>query len=303
MKPVEILALLPGIGGMGAYGILDFPAWKMLCRHRNSPATLVRDAGNPSSSIAFDIAIGDEQHVLAVVENPAFPELSALQGRIGRVPEPVVLALAEKECGDLLQTLENILRRELKLVGLNREGGAERCAFFALSSADGGPPVRFGLEKSDLVAATLGVARNIDHLHESVRSMTVQAAEIRSRPVLGSDELAAISPGAFVLMPEFSQDAPGTVAEFEIPGIFEIGANGVSRISGETAGALVIDTEPREMALGMIFDMAEGSVPPQRREKPEDGRNLELRLPDGRTAFGKACSLGGQCAMEIESIK
>ena len=151
MKPTEILALLPGFGDAKASAILDSPAWKMPCRYAENPASLVRDTEEIASPLSIRITIGDEKHILCIAKNAAFAELAVLWDKRPSVPDTIILALVEKECGALLQTIENTMRKTVKLAGLAETDGesAGRNAGFRLDAAPGQEPIRFSISASD----------------------------------------------------------------------------------------------------------------------------------------------------------
>ena len=301
MKPTEILALLPGFGDAKASAILDSPAWKMPCRYAENPASLVRDTEEIASPLSIRITIGDEKHILCIAKNAAFAELAILWDKRPSVPDTIILALVEKECGALLQTIENTMRKTVKLAGLAETDGesAGRNTGFRLDAADPGQePIRFSISASDGLVASLGVLRNIDTTSETVRSAKAEAVEIVSRPLLNTDDLARIAPGNFVLMPEFSPDAEESPAELEICGRINLGKDGANRVSAPV-GPEIRTAEAREISIGEIFDIAGGAAATPLRRRPEAGDRLLLRLPGGKTANGVAAKVGEQPAMEI----
>ena len=298
MKPTEILALLPGFGDAKASDILDSPAWKMPCRYAENPANLIRDTEEIASPLSLDIEIGDERHVLRIAKNVAFSELAILWDKFQAVPDTIILALVEKECGALLQTIENTMRKTVKLAGLAEMDEAPNAGFSLTAAESGQEQVRFSISVSEGLVTSLGVLRNIDTSCECVRSCKAEAVEIVSRPMLNTDDLVRIAPGNFVLMPEFSPDAGESPAELEICGKIHLGKDGANRVT-PAVGPEIRDAEAREMSLGEIFDIADGIAAPPPRRKPEPGDRIELRLPGGKTAGGVAGKIGEQLAMEI----
>ena len=118
MKPHEILAALPLAASAPPSRILDSPAFAMPCRYGEESATLRPAAVRPADTLSLSLLFGDVPHTLSLARSPRFPELDALWDTRADVPEPILLALAEKECGPLFQLLENAVRRQLRLAGL-----------------------------------------------------------------------------------------------------------------------------------------------------------------------------------------
>ena len=118
MKPFEILSALPRAATATPAQILDSPAFAMPCRYGEESAVLRPAAVRPTDTLSLSLLFGDEPHVLSLARSPRFPELDALWDTLADVPEPILLALAEKECGPLFQLLENAVRHQLRLAGM-----------------------------------------------------------------------------------------------------------------------------------------------------------------------------------------
>ena len=131
MKASEILGTLPKWANATADDIVKSPAWAMPCRLGETACTMRLDANHPADALDVAIMLEDERHVLSLVDSPRFESLHALWATRAEVPEQILLALVERECGPLLQLLENAARRQLKVVGIasDEEAGGERlCA-------------------------------------------------------------------------------------------------------------------------------------------------------------------------------
>lgn len=287
MKPFEILSSLPQWSGLGPDAIVDLPAFAMPCRLGDESATLVLGAMHPADTIGLSVLLEDEPHVLSLARSPRFKELDAIWDVRADVPEPILLALVEKDAGQLLQLVENAVRRQLKLVGLAGAESPDAPALFA-QVAD----VVFSLTRSATVTAAIGNLRNLDFTHESIRSITLPALTEYAAFSLTPSDASGLSVGDAVLLPEM-----GTVpARIVVDGRFALDANGVSRYN---AGDLVyvFDATARDFTLGELFDAAEA---PRTVEATPSGA---LRLvAEGKTlAVGRLGRLGDQSAFIVET--
>lgn len=289
MKPFEILLSLPQWSRLGPDAIVDSPAFAMPCRLGEESATLVLGATRPADAIRLSILVEDEPHVLSLARSPRFQELDAIWDSRGDVPEPILLALVEKDAGQVLQLVENALRRQIKLVGIAApepdDGGSQ--ALFA-QVAD----VAFSLTRSATVTAALGVLRNIDLSHESIRSAVISAVTEYAAFSLAQSDAAGLAAGDAVLLPEIGTVPAKIVADWR----FSVDGGGVSRY-GTDELVHVVDATPRDMTLGEIFDAAEA---PRAMDARPAG---ELRLVSkGRTlAVGRLDRLGDQSAFIVET--
>ncbi len=287
MKPFEILSSLPQWSGLGPDAIVDSPAFAMPCRLGDERATLVLCESRPADAISLSVLLEDEPHVLSLARSPRFKELDAVWDSRADVPEPILLALAEKDAGPLFQLVENAVRRRFRLVGLAEPVGADALVLSA-QVAD----IAFSLTRSATVSAAIGNLRNLDLSHESIRSAAFPAVVEYLAFALAPADAAGLEVGDAVLLPEM-----GTVpARLVVDGRFAVDADGVSRYdAGELAR--VVAAEPRDIALGEVFDAAEN--PRAVEAKPLGALKIVCR---GKTlAVGRLDSLGDQPALIVES--
>ena len=294
MKPFEILSSLPHWSRLGVDAIVDSPAFAMPCRLGDENVKLLLDAMHPADTIKLSILLEDEPHVLSLARSSRFRELDAVWDSRADVPEPILLALVEKDAGQLLQLVENAVRRQLKLVGLATFDSPEARTLFA-QVAD----INFTLTRSATVMAAIGNLRNLDLTHESIRSVVLPAVTEYATFSLSSDDVAGLVVGDAVLLPEM-----GTVsARIIVDGRFVLDDNGVSRYE---AGELVhvVDVTPKDMTLGELFDAAE--MEESRKSKIESlasQRDTQFRLVrNGKSiALGRIDRLGDQPAFMVET--
>ena len=287
MKPFEILSSLPQWSGLGPDGIVDSPAFAMPCRLGEESVALILGATHPADTIRLSIQLEGEPHVLSLARSPRFKELDAIWDSRADVPEPILLALVEKDAGPLLQLLENAVRRQLKLVGFAGAEDADARTLFAQVSA-----VVFSLTRATTVTAAIGNLRNLDLTHESIRSVTLPALTEYAAFSLSPSDASGLSVGDAVLLPEMGSVPARTVVD----GRFVIDANGVSRYN---AGDIVhvFDATEKDITLGELFDAAET---PRAVEATPSGT---LRLVDRNktVAVGRLDRLGDQPALIVET--
>ena len=288
MKPFEILSSLPQWSRLGPDAIVDSPAFAMPCRLGEESVTLVLGATRPADAIRLSILVEDEPHVLSLARSPRFKELDAIWDSRGDVPEPILLALVEKDAGQVLQLVENAVRRQIKLVGIAAPDDGGSKALFA-QVAD----IAFSLTRSATVTAAIGVLRNIDLSHESIRSATLPSVTEYAAFSLAQPDAAGLAAGDAVLLPEIGTVPAKIVADWR----FSVDEGGVSRC-GTDELVHVVDATTRDVTLGEIFDAAEA---PHAMDARPSG---ELRLVSkGRTlAIGRLDRLGDQPAFMVETV-
>ena len=287
MKPFDIRSSLPQWSDLGPDAIVDSPAFALPCRLGDENETLTLGATHPADTIRLSILIEDEPHVLSLARSPRFKELDAIWDSRADVPEPVLLALVEKDAGPVLQLVENAVRRQVRLAGLAAPDSDDAQVLFA-QVAD----VVFTLTRSATITAAIGNLRNLDLAHESIRSVTLPAVTEYAAFSLAPEDAAALSVGAAVILPEMGSVPTRIVVD----GRFVLDENGVSRYN---AGELVyvVDATPREITLGELFDAAES--PHAMEAKRADALRL---VGKGRTlAVGRLDKLADQPALIVET--
>lgn len=290
MKPFEIFSAVPQRAEATPDAILDSPAFLAPCRIGDDMLSLRRPDVQPDESgmLALSIAFGDEPHELLLAPSPRFPELGKIWDARADVPEPVLLALAEKECGAFFQMLENVVRRQMKLNGIASASGEQK-VFLGLSDGS----LSFALTRSVAVVSALGVLRNLDLGHESIRSRTLPCEYEYAAFAADDAELAALASGDAVLLPEIGSIAPRIVVD----GRFVADANGVSH-KIDDALAHVFAAAPGEITLGELFDAQEN---PAAVASPAQGSPLKIVKGGRPVASGRLDSLSGQPAFIMET--
>ena len=261
MKPFEILSSLPQWTKLDQDAIVDSPAFAMPCRLGEENVTLLLGAVRPADAIRLSITIEDEPHVLSFARSSRFRELDAIWDGLADVPEPIVLALVEKDAGPVLQLVENAVRRKIRLVGLAESDAADAREFVA-------------------------------QIGDVVFSLIIPAVAEYAAFALSPVDAAGLAVGDAVLLPELDSSPARLIAG----GQFAVDDSGVSRYSdGELVH--VFDAEPRDLTLGELFDAAE--TPHAVEAKPSGA--LKLVGKGRTLAVGRLERLGDQPALIVES--
>ena len=182
MKPLEILSSLPNWSQATPDQLLASPAWTLPCRLGDTPCSLRLDAPRPAETLDVQIRLENEEHILGLMDSPSLPELHAVWNARAEIPEPILLALVEKDCGPLLQLIENACRRQLKVLGL-ATAPAENPALSARVFSEAGDILSFTLTKSPAITETLGQLRFIDTAHPDVRDRALPEAHRMELPL------------------------------------------------------------------------------------------------------------------------
>ena len=327
MKPLEIFSALAADAAGASLpaspdAILASPAFAMPCRLGEESAVLRPAPVEPAESemLALSVAFGEEPHSLRVARSAAFPDLDKLWDSRADVPEPVLLALVERECGPLLQLLENAVRKQLRLVGLSELEGEDfnaesqsrgsgsmnplRLCVSALNHAENQEmPIVFSLSRSTAVVSAFGALRNLDLAHESIRSVAFPAETEYAAFALPVDDLASIAPGDALLLPEIGAGPPRLIVAERL----SADESGVAPYQ-EDALVRVRAAEARQITLGELLDAAEElkveklKVESYKGEGCHDGLRLRLVRGGKTVADGRLGRLGEHPAFIVEAL-
>ena len=296
MKPLEILSSLPQWAKATPATILASPAWTLPCRLGDESCSMRLDAPVPAETLDILIRLGDDEHVLGIVDTPSLTELHAIWAVRADVPQPILLALIEKECGPLLQLLENAARRQLKVIEF-AQGRSEAKTVCSRVFSAAGDLISFTLTLSPALAETLGQLRFIDASHPSVRE-TVLSAEVEVASfALGASEIAGLAPGDALLLPEVDTIPQRMIVD----GRFA--ASGGDVIAWRDEGLLrVLAGETGEITLGALLDAAAGNADALTLSKPAENAPLRLSQSGNILATGRLGSVGAQRAFVVDAI-
>lgn len=293
MKPGEILGLLPKWRNASPDELIASPAWAMPCRLGETVCTMRLDAIRPADTLDVAITLEDEPHVLSLVDTPRFEDLHRIWSSRADVPDPILLALVEKECGQLLQLIENAARRQLKIVGLSNAGepvGERLCARICAGDEE---RFVFALSSSPSLVAAFGKLAFIDTTHASVRDVELSAVTEFASFTLSTSDISSLAVGDALVIPEI-ETAPRRLV---VEGLFLVDENGVTRYTDD--GRLrVLDAESHAVTLGSLFDQAQSPA------AVASGKPAQLRLvASGKDiAHGRLENIASQPAFIVESM-
>jgi len=212
VKPIDLLSQLDAFAGLGPQEVLSHPAWGVPVQWNGASAVLRADAVVPAETLNLSVRFGNDASVLGLVPSGAFPELSKLFPVRNEVPQPILLAVVEKEAGPFLQMLENVMRRELSVQGL-AEAPAEGAYAFQVGGTDdsSASSLAFTLTLPDAILRELGDLKNLDCAHPSIAETKVSMQVSYAVFDLSAEEEADLAPGDYLLLPEMSAEKPGRV--------------------------------------------------------------------------------------------
>ncbi len=279
MTQIDMLANWPGWEKKTAGELITSPAWAMMVRYGDDEMRLKFSKTAPRDVIGLRIAFDDEEHFLGLGNRETFPDLNILWYEKKRLPDALVLALIEKECGDLLQLLENAVRSQLKVIGLADPEERSEAQGFEVVDGSGSVIAFFSLTLSHMVKTAFGDVSNIDTAHPDIRAMEMPAQIEYASFQLNEAEAKGLASGDYLLMPE-AVNLSG--AKWMPQGIAH---DGRFHLVAEESGMLTFGA------------LADGALPPV----PEPSRLVLVR--DGRTiAVGGFSRLGGQPAFAVEEV-
>jgi hypothetical protein len=276
MNEMHILSSWPGWAEKSSEDLLQHDAWSMRVRWGDEEARLRLSDNRPRDVIALEITFDDEPHFLGIGERETFPDLYKLWDRKNEIPQNLVLALIEKECGKLLQLLENSVRRQLKIVGFVDSSRRAGTRGFEVVGLDGRIIASFALDVSPVVLESFGDISAIDTSHPSIRSMVRPASVEYAAFSLGADS-SNIESGDYLLAPELDNPAAAKwcVENPSDDGKFHLRSAANSAIS--------------------FASFVDSALPP-----PPEPELLELFFGSKSIATGRISRLGAQVAFAVE---
>ena len=322
MNPLDILSALPPFRGWSPAEVLASPAWAMPCRLGSEEGRLVSEGALlPADPLRLAVRFADAPATLALADSPIFPELHALWASRADVPAPLLLALVEKECGPLLQLLENAAGRQLAIDGLAdvATGGAGesspgRLLPFSLLRASGEPLCSFALTLPPAVLESFGALRNLDAAHPSIRELELPAVVQLAAPVLSAADLASLAPGDHLLLPEVvppPADSPDGQAPtcpdatLIVSGLLAAAPSGLAPWT-DPGTLRVVVADPATLPLGDLLDLASGETDHSsfsiHHSALREGAPLALLRGPATLATGRLGAVAAQPSFEIETV-
>ena len=324
MNPLDLLSALPPFRDWSPAEVLASPAWAMPCRLGSEEGRLVSDGALlPADPLRLAVRFADDPATLALADSPIFPELHALWSSRADVPAPILLALVEKECGPLLQLLENAAGRQLAIDGLaagEAEGGSGGAAPrslvpFSLRRSSGEELCSFALTLPPAVLESFGALRNLDVAHVSVREREYAAQVQLATPVLATADLESIAPGDHLLLPEVaasgsrgadsSEPFSCPEATLVVSGLLAAAPSGLAPWTDSGVLRIVL-ADPATLPLGDLLDLASGDLDHAslvaRRSSLREGAALALLRGPATLAAGRLATVASQPSFSIETV-
>lgn len=196
----ELIRSWPTLGGLGAEAVLSHPAWRMPVLYRDSRATLVASSGvsTGDQTLALSITLDGEPHVLCVVPSDLTPDLKLILPKRAALPPEILMALVERECGDLLSLVEKTLRRQVGVKGF-ADGADVPLRAFRLETGAGS--LEFALDLTPELLTVFGQVEFLDPKHGSIRALTRPAYAVYSPILLTEEECVGLAPGCCIVPP------------------------------------------------------------------------------------------------------
>ncbi len=279
MTPSDMLANWPGWETKTAEELIASPAWAMTVRWGDEEMRLRFSKTAPRDVIGLRIAFDGEEHFLGLGNRETFPDLNILWNEKKRLPDALILALIEKECGPLLQLLENAVRAQLSVIGLAEPEARAGTQGFEVVNAKGKIVAFFSMNVSRLILDAFGDIANIDTTHPEIRALEMPAMAQYATFLLNEEEAAGLATGDCLLLPEVANPAAAKWLPQGVP------SDGRFYIVADAPGVLTF---------GHLVDGVLPTIP-----KPD--RLMLMR--DGKTvAVGSFCTLGAQPAFAVEEV-
>ena len=207
MNKFELLQNWPSWKGATAEAIYGSPAWAMPGRWGDSEVRLRRTDTVFRDVLAITIRLDDEEHCLGLGNRETFPDLQKLWDVKNDLPEALKLALVEKECGQLLQLLENAAKRQLTIVGVAPSAARQDATGFEVVDGGGTILASFNLDVTPGLIGTFGQFKYLDVNHEAIRSLTRDAWAVFASFALPEKDVAELAIGDCLLLPEVKTGA------------------------------------------------------------------------------------------------
>ena len=240
---------------------------------------LRKSAAKPRDVIGLSISLDEDEHFLGLANRDSFPDLHQLWSEKRRLPDALILALIEKECGELLQLIENVVRRQVSVNGLDdtaKRSGA--LAFDVVRADDGVIRATFVLDVKQSMIRTFGQLRYLDVRHESIRNLSRPVRAVYATFDLSEDAIKNLSPGDYLLLPELRGTTYG---------------EWICTLPNDNRCRVVMPEE-KDMQFAAFAD---GVLPPC--PSPSE---LLLVLGERVVAHGRVSQLCDQFAFEIEEV-
>ena len=222
MNAFELLQKWPSWERASAESIFDSPAWAMPVRWRDTPCIMRRADVKFRDVLGIAIRLDDEENFIGLGNRESFKDLSVLWDVKGNLPEPLKLALVERECGPLFQIIENAARRQLSVVGIAPSENREGTTGFEISTQEGRIMASFDMKVTASIIRSFGLIKFIDLNHPSIRDMKRTGRAVFASFKLTEAERAGLAPGDCLMMPELGSVPPKWQFEPSKDGMLQI---------------------------------------------------------------------------------
>lgn len=273
MDGFALLRNWPSFEKVNAETVFASPAWRLETVCGEAPAVLTKSETSVSDLLWVSVTLEDEAHVLGIGDSEAYADLHLLWTHRQDLPNELLLALVERECGDLFQVLEKVFRRRFQVKGLAAGGPAGGGVDFRLRTD--GTAYAFALDLSPLLVMELGKLKYLDPGHEAIRGLRRPAWAEQAAVELLDAECAALAAGDCIVLPE------GVEAAWRVT----VPDDDLVHVRSEAAGEVT------------FAQMADDDWP----ALPEPGRSVLLK--GGRAvASGSLGTLGLQRVFKVEEV-
>jgi len=198
MNAAELLREWPGWSKANAESVFGSPAWRLRVEYAGGDAGVVRRE-TIAPLVALDVTFDDDASRLVIGESDEFGDLMRLRERLEGLPGEVVIALVEKECGELLQTVENAVGRQIVIRGV---AAAELSGLVAFAVVHAGGETGFALKTDAAMVQRFGAVGNLDAGHATIRALEREASAEYAEIDLLESELSALAVGDRLILPE-----------------------------------------------------------------------------------------------------
>ena len=277
MNAFELLQQWPSWKNTTAEVVYSSPAWAMSVRWGDQPVILRRSDIEFRDVLGIAIRLDDEEHFLGLGNRDSFPDLQKLWEVKNDLPDTLKMALVEKECGALLQLLENATRHQLKIVAVAPSTARAGSTGFEVVDTSGKILAAFDLDVTPSMVSAFGQLKCLDLNHDAIRSMSRDAWAVFASFALSEEEVAGLAVGDCLLLPE----AAGGTAKWhtELP---------------KDSLLTIASSEPATLTFAQFADENLPAVPePTVLRVYQQGRAL---------AQGRMDTLAGQPALVIEEL-
>ena len=296
MNTFEMLAHWPQWEKATAAEIFASPAWRMKTGVQGESYLVRKATCFPTDLLYLRIAFEEAEVTLGLAKSACFPNLAAVWAARAEVPEPILLALLERECGVLFQTVENIFRRQLSVKGIvaGSEALARASTAFTLAKEESNSALcTFTIALTPPLMEELGQLKALDPTDETLRAMELPVRYELTAFALAPAEAASLKAGDALLLPEVDAQGHSQAARWKMGDRFLVANNALDLWHEDDLYHVVVDV-PMVITFGAL---CAGKVP-----TPATIPALSLIHRGRVVAQGRLVPLGAQQSFAIEEV-